>query len=82
MGVPKDYLDRAYELGQAIAVSGCLTINGACPGLPLAVAPGAKDRDGLVIGISPGLSLDEHTFKYESPTAGHEILSPSTNHEH
>ena len=75
IGVPEDYLDRAFELGQAIASSGCVTITGACPGLPLAAARGANDCGGLVVGISPGLSLDEHTFKYEPPTAGHDILN-------
>lgn len=72
--IPKGHLDMALLLGEAIATAGCVTITGACPGLPLAAARGAKNRGGTVIGISPGLSLDEHAFKYESPTLAHDVL--------
>lgn len=72
--VPAEYLDRAALLGEAIADSGCIVITGACPGLPLAAARGAKRGGGTVIGISPALSLDEHAFKYESPTLAHDVL--------
>ena len=40
----------------------------------MAAARGAKRSGGLVVGISPGLSLDEHVYKYESPTACHDVL--------
>ncbi len=40
----------------------------------MAAARGAKSRGGTVIGISPALSLDEHAFKYESPTLAHDVL--------
>lgn len=72
--IPITCLDKATQLGEAIADVGCVTITGACPGLPLAAAQGAKRRDGTVIGISPALSLDEHAFKYESPTLAHDVL--------
>lgn len=68
------HLDVAHRLGQAIARNKCILITGACPGLPLAAACGAKQEDGWVVGISPGLSLDEHVFKYDSPTAFHDVL--------
>ena len=64
----------ARELGRAIAVQGCVTITGACPGLPLAAAQGAYEEGGLVVGISPGLSLDEHREKYSSPVNCHDVL--------
>lgn len=67
-------LKKAVRLGQAIAANGCVLITGGCPGLPLAAARGAKKAGGLVVGISPGLSLDEHVAKYRSPTADHDIL--------
>lgn len=67
-------VEKAGQLGEAIADSGCVLVTGACPGLPLAAACGAKRRGGLVIGISPALSLDEHAFKYESPTLAHDVL--------
>ena len=72
--IPVEHLDQAMLLGEAVADADCVTITGACPGLPLAAARGAKRRGGTVIGISPALSLDEHAFKYESPTLAHDVL--------
>lgn len=70
----REHLAKAHQLGRAVAQSKCVLITGACPGLPLAAACGAKQQGGLVVGISPGLSLDEHVFKYQSPTEFHDIL--------
>lgn len=72
--ISKDHLDKAHRLGRAIAKSGCVLITGACPGLPLAAACGAKQVGGMVVGISPGLSLNEHVFKYRSPAEFHDVL--------
>jgi uncharacterized protein (TIGR00725 family) len=70
----REILDKAHVLGRAIARSGCILVTGACPGLPLASACGAKEEGGMVVGISPGLSLDEHVYKYGSPTDFHDVL--------
>lgn len=70
----REVLDKAHALGREIALSGCILITGGCPGLPLASACGAKQEGGLVVGISPGLSLDEHVNKYDSPTESHDVL--------
>lgn len=59
---------KSYDLGRAIARRGFVLINGACPGLPYHAARGAKDEGGMTVGISPGLSLDEHVEKYGSPS--------------
>lgn len=72
--IPVGHLEKAARLGEAIALGGCVIITGGCPGLPLAAARGAKRSGGTVIGISPALSLDEHAFKYESPTLAHDVL--------
>lgn len=72
--IPRDALRKAELLGEAVADAQCIVVTGACPGLPLAAARGAKNRGGTVIGISPALSLDEHAFKYESPTLAHDVL--------
>lgn len=69
-----DHLEKAHRLGEAIATRGCILITGGCPGLPHAAACGAKRAGGFVIGISPGLSLDEHVNKYGSPTEFHDVL--------
>lgn len=70
----KTHRKMAYELGCAIADHDCITITGACPGLPLEAARGAKNKKGLVVGISPALSEKEHIEKYDSPTAFHDVL--------
>ncbi|MCA9088014.1 MAG: YHS domain-containing protein [Planctomycetaceae bacterium] len=72
--IPQESLRKAEQLGASVADAGCVVITGACPGLPLAAARGAQGRGGTVIGISPALSLDEHAFKYESPTLAHDVL--------
>jgi uncharacterized protein (TIGR00725 family) len=69
-----EILGKAHALGRAIARSGCIMVTGGCPGLPLAAACGAKEEGGFVVGISPGLSLDEHVYKYGSPTEFHDVL--------
>ena len=72
--ISSKYTDRARLLGRAIAEHRCIVVTGACPGLPLAAAHGAHDAGALVVGISPGLSLDEHLRKYRSPVAHHDVL--------
>lgn len=72
--ISEQVLDKAFRLGEAIAKSGCITVTGACPGLPQEAALGASAEGGMVIGISPGLSLDEHAYRYQSPTVGHDVL--------
>jgi uncharacterized protein (TIGR00725 family) len=60
-------LHNCYRLGQCIARHDCVLLTGACPGLPHEAALGAKSENGLVIGVSPALSLDEHIVRYHSP---------------
>lgn len=69
-----DHMEKAHVLGSAVASRGCILVTGACPGLPLAAACGAKQTGGLVIGVSPAMSLEEHVGKYASPTAFHDVL--------
>ena len=61
-------------LGEAIARAGCTLVNGACPGLPHHAAQGARAVGGLTVGISPGLSREEHVGKYGSPTDAYEVI--------
>jgi hypothetical protein len=67
-------LAQLRALGGAIARHDCVLITGGCPGMPYAAVQGAKQAGGLVIGISPGLSLDEHAHKYESPIYGFDVM--------
>jgi hypothetical protein len=66
--------EKAYRLGEAIAEHDGILITGGCPGLPYEAVRGAKAKAGFVVGISPGLSIDEHKGKYRSPTDGFDVL--------
>ena len=66
--------EKAYQLGEAIAEHEAILITGGCPGLPYEAVRGAKVKAGFVVGISPGLSIDEHQGKYRSPTEGFDVL--------
>ncbi len=66
--------DKAYALGKAIAKRNFNLITGACSGLPYDCARGAQSAGGMSIGISPGLSLDEHIHKYLAPADAFDIL--------
>ena len=65
---------RVFRLGEAIAEQGAVLITGGCPGLPYEAVRGAKAKGGLVVGISPGLSIEEHRGKYRSPVEGFDVL--------
>jgi len=66
--------EKAYRLGETIAEHDAILITGGCPGLPYEAVRGAKAKGGLVIGISPGLSVEEHQEKYNSPVDGFDLL--------
>ena len=72
--IPALHLQRAFELGRAIGIAGGMLVTGACHGTPLAAAEGAHREGALVIGVSPGMSLAEHTLKYGSPVEHHDVL--------
>jgi uncharacterized protein (TIGR00725 family) len=65
---------RAYRLGEVIAERDAILITGGCPGLPYEAVRGAKAKGGLVVGISPGLSIEEHRGKYRSPVDCFDVL--------
>ena len=70
----KEVERKAYLLGEAIAERNAILVTGGCPGLPYEAVRGAKAKGGLVVGISPGLSIDEHRGKYASPVEGFDVL--------
>jgi uncharacterized protein (TIGR00725 family) len=65
---------RAHRLGRAIAAHYCSLVTGACPGLPHEAVQGAKELGGLVVGVSPALSRQEHVERYASPVDGYDVL--------
>lgn len=66
--------EKLVDLGRHIAERECVLITGACPGLPYAAVQGARQGGGLVVGISPALSLQEHVDRYGSPTEGFDVI--------
>ena len=72
--IPAAADEAARELGRVIARAGCTLVTGACPGLPYSAVEGAKEYDGLVVGISPALSVDEHVERFHSPVGGFDLL--------
>jgi len=60
-------LEKAKELGSQIVKQGAVLISGATTGFPLWCAMGAKESNGVSIGISPASTEYEHTEIYGLP---------------
>ncbi len=73
--IAREHVDRAYRVGRRIAERGCVTVTGACPGLPDAAARGAHDAGGLTVGISPARNRAEHVDAYASPLEPHDVVA-------
>ena len=71
MGGAFEYSDKAisaaYRVGKEIAKQNCVLLTGATTGIPYAASIGAKENNGLSIGVSPASDLKEHIEKYEKP---------------
>ncbi|PIV90914.1 hypothetical protein COW46_00175 [Candidatus Gracilibacteria bacterium CG17_big_fil_post_rev_8_21_14_2_50_48_13] len=70
----KDNEAKCERVGRAIAKNNCMTITGACPGLPHFAAKGAKEAGGFVLGVSPAFSEHEHVREYKSPNEYYDII--------
>ncbi len=55
------------ELGREIIRQGAICITGATTGVPIWVARGAKEMDGISIGLSPASGPAEHVNFYKLP---------------
>lgn len=62
-----DALERTKELGREIARQGCVLVTGATTGAPFQAAMGAKEVDGISIGLSPAKGEREHIVDYKLP---------------
>jgi uncharacterized protein (TIGR00725 family) len=67
-------VNLARELGRAIASMKFGLITGACPGLPYETCLGFKEVGGISVGISPGLSEEEHLHRYHSPNDLYDMI--------
>jgi uncharacterized protein (TIGR00725 family) len=64
----------ALEVGKELARRGCVVVTGATTGAPYWAAKGAKEAKGLVIGVSPAISIKEHLLKYRLPIDYHDVI--------
>ncbi len=60
-------LDLAKELGREIVRQGGVLVTGATTGFPLWAAMGAKEEQGVVVGLSPASNEREHVEGYRLP---------------
>ena len=60
-------LDKAKELGREVIRQGGILITGATTGFPLWAAMGAKDEQGISIGLSPAVNEKDHVEGYRLP---------------
>lgn len=70
----QDAFNKAEELGKEIIRQGAVLVNGATTGFPYWTAKGAKTADGIVVGISPASSEQEHIKKYELPVDYQDLI--------
>ncbi|MBI2278791.1 MAG: LOG family protein [Candidatus Brennerbacteria bacterium] len=71
---PPDALERAEQLGKAIAERGLVLMTGATTGIPYWSAKGAKAAGGTVIGLSPAASKVAHLKTYHLPLDYHDVV--------
>jgi uncharacterized protein (TIGR00725 family) len=60
-------LDKAKELGRQVVQHDCVLVTGATTGFPLWAAMGAKEADGISIGLSPAQSERDHIETWRLP---------------
>ena len=70
----QDAFNKAEELGKEIIRQGAVLVNGATTGFPYWTAKGSKAVDGIVVGISPASSEQEHIKKYELPVDYQDLI--------
>lgn len=64
----EETIEKAEEVGKAIARSGSILVTGATTGIPFYAARGAKKLDGVSIGFSPAATYQDHVKRYQLPT--------------
>jgi uncharacterized protein (TIGR00725 family) len=72
--VEQEIRKKSQNIGKEIAEMGCILLTGSGLGLPYEAAKGAKQAGGLVIGISPAASLQEHSVRYKFPKEFFDVL--------
>jgi len=62
-----DAYEKGMELGRQVAAHGAILLTGATTGFPMWSAMGAKEANGISIGVSPASSEKEHVETYNLP---------------
>jgi len=65
---------KCIQLGRAVARHGMILLTGADPGLPYAATRGAQAAGGMVVGLSPAGSREEHERVYQLIVDGFDAL--------
>lgn len=71
---PEKSLELAKEIGREIIKHNGVLVTGATTGVPYYAAIGAKEKNGLVFGVSPAASEKSHVKKYRLPTDYHDLI--------
>lgn len=69
-----DAYDKGMELGRQIAAHGAILLTGATTGFPMWTAMGAKEVNGISVGVSPANSEKEHIETYNLPLEYMDLL--------
>ncbi len=69
-----DAMEKIEAIGRLIAEAGMITVTGATTGAPFWAAKGAKKAGGLVIGVSPAATKEEHVKSYQLPLDHHDLI--------
>jgi uncharacterized protein (TIGR00725 family) len=67
-------VEKAIEVGRAVARAGAVLVTGATTGIPYWAAKGAKEAGGIVIGLSPAVSKIAHIKTYHLPIEYHDLI--------
>lgn len=67
-------MEITEKLGREIAKRGMITVTGATTGAPFWAAKGAKQENGIVIGISPAASEYDHINHFNLPVDYHDLI--------
>src|SRR3989338_281195 len=69
-----DSFSKAEELGKEIIRHKAILVTGATTGFPYAAAKGAKEIEGIVVGVSPAATEKEHVSEYQLPVDYHDLI--------
>lgn len=71
---PPEVCQQVKEIGREIIRQGGIIVTGATTGIPYEAAKGAKEENGMSIGLSPASSEREHVKKYHLPIDAFDLI--------